>query len=104
MENNKIYFTLVGEHLFNGHSILEKGMGLTLVKNPNNEYDPETIEIKVAGLGQIGYVANSVTTRKGVSYSAGRLVDKIENNTCATIEYVLSYGAICSLKGEVVNG
>ena len=26
----------------------------------------ETIEIKVAGLGQIGYVADSVTTRKGV--------------------------------------
>ena len=60
MENNKIYFTLVGEPLFYGHSILEKGMELTLVK--------------------------------------------IENNTCATIEYVLSYGAICSLKGEVVNG
>ena len=60
MENNKIYFTLVGEHLFYGPSILEKGMELTLVK--------------------------------------------IENNTCAIIEYVLSYGAICSLKGEVVNG
>ena len=53
MENNKIYFTLVGEPLFYGHSILEKGMELTLVKNPNNEYDPETIEIKAAGL--LGY-------------------------------------------------
>ena len=94
MENNKIYFTLVGEHLFYGHSILEKGMELTLVKNPNNEYDPETIEIKVAGLGQIGYVANSVTTRKGVSYSAGRLVDKIENNTCSRITNTKKHSSI----------
>ena len=60
MENNKIYFTLVGEPLFYGHSILEKGMELTLVK--------------------------------------------IENNICSAIEYVLSYGASCSLKGEVFNG
>lgn len=96
MEKDKTYFTLVGAHLFYGHKLLEKGMALTLVKNPN-EYDPETIEIMVDGLGKIGYVANSVKTRKGSSYSAGRLVDKIEDNDRATIEYVLDYGALCSL-------
>lgn len=98
MGKEKIYFTLTGEHLFYGHSVLEKGMELFLIKDPSNKYDPETIEIKVNGLDTIGYVANSVATRKGVSYSAGRLVDKIEDNARATIEFVLDYGAICSLR------
>lgn len=93
----KIYFTLVGEHLCFEHSVLEKGMELTLVKKPN-ELDPETIEVVVSeGLGKIGYVANSVYTRKGTSYSAGRLIDKIEDNASAVIEYVLDRGAICSV-------
>lgn len=93
----KIYFTLVGEYLFCEHSVLEKGMELTLVKNPYNELDPETIEVVGSGLGKIGYVANSVYTRKGTSYSAGRLIDKIEDNVSAVIEYILDRGAICSV-------
>lgn len=97
MEDKKIYFTLVGEHLFYGHAVLEKGMDLVLVKNPSNEYDPETIEIKAEGLDTIAYVANSVATRKGDSYSAGRLYDKIGDNVRAKIEYVLNYGALCSV-------
>ena len=101
MEAKKIYFTLVGEHLFYGHAVLEKGMELVLVKNPSNKYDPETIEIKAEGLDTIAYVANSVATRKGVSYSAGRLYDKIGDNVSAKIEYVLDYGALCSLSVDL---
>ena len=97
MDAKRIYFTLVGEQLFYGHSVLEKGMDLVLVKNPSNKYDPETIEIKAEGLDTIAYVANSVATRKGVSYSAGRLYDKIGDNVSAKIEHVLDYGALCSL-------
>ena len=100
----KTYFTVTGTRHYFGQEFIEPGMEVKLVKEPDNEVDKEAIKVELEGLGQIGYVANSVTTRKGVSYSAGRLVDKIENNTCAIIEYVLSYGAICSLKGEVVNG
>ena len=36
---NKIYFTITGTHLFYGPGVLEKGMEITLVKNPNNEHD-----------------------------------------------------------------
>lgn len=99
---NKIYFTITGTHLFYGPGILEKNMEITLVKNPN-EHDTETIEIKVDGLGTIGYVANSVYTRKGASYSAGRLYDKIGDCEKAKVEYVLDNCALGSLKFSTEN-
>ena len=50
-----------------------------LKKEPDNKYDHEAIQVKVPGLGVIGYVANSVQTVLGESYSAGRLYDKIDD-------------------------
>ena len=38
-------------------------------------YDKEAISVNLAGLGKIGYVANSPYTVLGESYSAGRLYD-----------------------------
>lgn len=93
---NKAYFTITGTHLFYGPGILEKNMEITLVKNPN-EHDNETIEIKSDGLDTVGYVANSVYTRKGTSYSAGRLYDKISDCENARVEYILDNCALGSL-------
>lgn len=50
-------------------------MVVYLKKDKGNEYDKEAISVNLAGLGKIGYVANSPYTVLGESYSAGRLYD-----------------------------
>lgn len=44
------------------------------------------LQVKIKGLGIVGYVANSPFTVKGESMSAGRLYDRIGNVKKARIE------------------
>ena len=69
----ELYFTIAGCSHYFGSDFMEKGMKVKLEKEPDNEYDKEAIQVKVKGLGKIGYVANSPFTVKGESMSAGRL-------------------------------
>ena len=73
----EMYFTIAGCNHYYGSDFMEKGMKVKLVKEPDNEYDSEAIQVKIKGLGKVGYVANSPYTVKGESMSAGRLYDKI---------------------------
>ncbi len=75
-------------------------MQVRLVKDKNNEYDKEAIQVEMAGLGKVGYVANSPYTVIGESMSAGRIYDKIKDSATATVVYVLPQGLICSLNKE----
>lgn len=90
-----IFITLTGTAFRYGHDFLEPGMGLLLKKEPENEHDREAIEVKLEGLGRIGYVANSPRTVQGESYSAGRLYDKIGDTALARVEYILPNAVIC---------
>jgi len=93
----KKYFTVTGTNYRLGTEFMENGMKVRLEKEPDNEYDSEAIAVKMEGLGLIGYVANSVRTRKGESISAGRLYDQIGDTASATILYVFPDGAVCIL-------
>ena len=62
---NKIYFTIAGMNFRYGMEFAEKGMAVTLEKDPKNEYDKEAIKVNMPGLGQVGWVANSVGTVLG---------------------------------------
>ena len=73
----ELYFTIAGCSHYFGSDFMEKGMKVKLEKEPDNKYDKEAIQVKIKGLGKIGYVANSPFTVKGESMSAGRLYDKI---------------------------
>ena len=64
-------------------------MQVKLIKEPDNEFDKEAIKVEMEGLGQVGYVANSVHTVRGESMSAGRLYDKIGDTAEGTVLYVL---------------
>ena len=64
-------------------------MKVKLEKEPDNEYDKEAIQVKVKGLGKIGYVANSPFTVKGESMSAGRLYDKIGDKAKGKVVFVV---------------
>ena len=80
----KIYFTLTGTRHYYGSDFLKSGMKIQLEKEPDNKYDPEAIQVKLKGMGKIGYVANSPYTMIGESMSAGRIYDKIDNQANAT--------------------
>ena len=93
----KTYFTLTGTKHYYGTDFLEKGMKITLEKEPDNEYDKEAIKVTYEGLGKIGYVANSSYTILGDSMSAGRIYDKIGKKAKAKVVLVTDHGTICSI-------
>lgn len=92
-----IYFTLTGTKYYHGKEFLKPGMNVVLEKEPENVYDKEAIQVKLEGLGCIGYVANSTYTVIGESYSAGRLYDKMGNKAFGKVLYVMPTGVLCRL-------
>ena len=84
----KTYFTLTGTKHYYGSDFLEKGMKIILEKEPDNEYDKEAIQVKMKGMGKIGYVANSPYTIIGDSMSAGRIYDRIDDKAKAKVVMV----------------
>lgn len=97
---NKIYFTITGTHCFYDTDIFEKDMKVRLVKEPDNPFDKEAIKVELDGLGTVGYVANSVHTIIGESYSAGRIYDKIGDKVTGTVLYKVNNGVLCYLEIE----
>ena len=93
----EMYFTVTGLNHYFGKEFLEKGQRVTLVKEPDNEYDKEAIAVNVTGLGKIGYVANSPYTVLGESMSAGRLYDKIADEAAGEVLFVLDRGLLCKI-------
>ena len=58
----KVWFTIAGTRHHHGQDFMEKGMTVTLEKEPDNEHDREAIKVNLEGLGLVGYVANSPWT------------------------------------------
>ena len=101
---SEIFFTVAGTQYRHGHNFIEPKMQVRLVKEPDNEYDREAIRVEMTGLGQIGYVANSVNTVLGESMSAGRLYDKMGDVAGGTVKFVLGRGVICTLNAPEESG
>lgn len=93
----KSYFTVAGTKHHYGTEFMKPGMEVKLVKDSENEYDKEAIKVEMAGLGLVGYVANSPYTVMGESLSAGRLYDRIGETAYGKIMYVLPQGALCEV-------
>lgn len=91
---DKKFFTITGTQYRFGLEIFEKGMTVKLEKDPENEYDREAIKVSVEGLGQVGWVANSIRTVRGESFSAGRLYDKIGDTAVGKVVFVLPDGVL----------
>ena len=94
---NEMYFTIAGCNHYFGSNFMEKGMKVKLVKEPDNEYDKEAIQVVVKGLGRVGYVANSPYTVKGESMSAGRLYDKLGDEAKGKVMFVINGGVVCRI-------
>lgn len=74
----ELYFTIAGCSHYFGSDFMEKGMKVKLEKEPDNEYDKEAIQVKIKGIGKIGYVANSPFTIKGESMGLAGCMTKLE--------------------------
>ena len=94
----KIYFTITGMQFRHGSEFLERGDIVKLVKEPDNKYDKEAIRVEMDGLDLIGYVANSIHTVIGESYSAGRIYDRIRENSTGKVLYIFDDSALCELQ------
>lgn len=90
--------TITGTNHYHGMDFLKPGMKVKLVKEPDNRYDAEAIMVKLKGVGQIGYVANSPYTVLGESLSAGRIYDRIGRKAKATVIMKLPRGVLCRVK------
>ena len=99
----ELYFTIAGCSHYFGSDFMEKGMKVKLEKEPDNEYDKEAIQVKIKGLGKIGYVANSPFTVKGKSMSAGRLYDKIGDKAKGKVVFVVDGGVVCRITDIETN-
>ncbi|MFR8227859.1 MAG: HIRAN domain-containing protein [Lachnospirales bacterium] len=99
----EMYFTIAGCSHYFGSQFMEKGMKVKLVKEPDNEYDREAIQVLIKGLGKCGYVANSPSTVKGESMSAGRLYDKLGKEAKGKIVFVFPGTAICRITDTGLN-
>ena len=93
----KAFITITGLKFHFGSKPFEVGQKVKLVKEPDNEYDSEAIQVKIKGLGKVGYVANSPYTVKGESMSAGRMYDKIGGKAKGKIVFVTDGGVICKV-------
>ena len=96
----KIYFTITGTRHYYGHDFFEPKMSVHLVKEPDNIHDSEAIRVEAEGLGKVGYVANSTYTVQGISWSAGRLYDKIGATAEATVLYKLPKDVLCYINED----
>ena len=93
----KIFITLTGTKHYFGNDFLKKGIKVRLETDPDNEYDKEAIQVKIKGLGKVGYVANSPYTVKGESMSAGRLYDRIGDKAKGKVVFVIDGGVVCKI-------
>ena len=88
-KQEKLYFTIAGTGHYFGQEYFKPKMKVTLIKEPDNEFDKEAIKVEMDGLGKVGYVANSPFTVQGESMSAGRLYDRIGKKAVGMVKYVL---------------
>lgn len=93
----EMYFSIAGCNHYFGSDFMKKGMKVKLIKEPDNEYDKEAIQVKVKGLGKVGYVANSPYTVKGESMSAGRLYDKLGDKAKGKVVFGVDGGVVCRI-------
>lgn len=78
--------TITGTQFYDGPN-LEEGMMLQLVREPDNEFDPDAIAVFADG-EKVGYVANRDATCLDISSKASEIQDIPDN---AYAEYLINY-------------
>ncbi|MBR0417648.1 MAG: DNA-binding protein [Erysipelotrichaceae bacterium] len=90
MEEQSIYITINHLDDFECTSFLRPGDRLILKKDRDNIYDDEAIIAYKENKTKVGYVANSVHSVARGTYSAGRLYDRIGDETECIVRFVMA--------------
>lgn len=85
-----IYVTVNYLDSFQSAPFLRPGDRLILRKDKNNIYDDEAIVAYKENKAKVGYVANSVHSVARGTYSAGRLYDRIGDETACIARFILT--------------
>lgn len=78
-------FTIVGTYAYCNDHMLQAGMNIKLIKEPDNVYDPLAIRVELEDVGVVGHIANSPRTVRKKCVSARVLYDIIGDKANATI-------------------
>lgn len=101
MEKNEKFITVICFNKFHGKKIFKIGSILKLIKEPDNTYDAEAIRIEMRYAGKVGYLANSVKTVVRGTMSAGRVYDKINDETAyAQVKFISNENVIARILEE----
>lgn len=100
------FITITGVNFYYEMKPFKIGGIVKLVKEPDNEYDKEAIQVVMPFIDKVGYVANSVKTVYAGTMSAGRIYDKIEDTAYAKIRFITHTAVIaeiCQKKTENIE-
>ncbi len=86
MEN--YFVTITGMNHYLGMAPYKVNRLLKLVKEHDNQHDPEAIRVELPFIDTIGYVANSVGTVFAGTFSAGRIYDKFDEYAYAQVMFI----------------
>ncbi|MEA4920010.1 MAG: HIRAN domain-containing protein [Clostridiaceae bacterium] len=97
------FITITGQNHYLGMKPFKINRLVKIIKESENEHDPEAIRVELPFIDTIGYVANSINTVFAGTCSAGRLYDKIDDYAYAQIMFITHSSAIAIVvsKSEV---
>lgn len=97
---SEIYITITGQNHYLGMKPYKVGRRVRLVKDTDNGYDSEAIQVKLPYIDTIGYVANSTHTVYDGTQSAGRIYDRIGDVACAEVMFITHSAVIARVLSE----
>ncbi len=98
-----MFVTITGVNHYYGLKPFKIGGIVKLLKDRDNEYDSDAIEVRLPYVETVGYVANSPNTCFKGTVSAGRLYDKIDEYVYARIMFVTHSSVIALVLGNQAN-
>jgi len=98
-----MFVTITGANHHYGLKPFKVGNIVKLVKDKQNGYDSEAVEVIMPYISTVGYVANSPNTTFQGTFSAGRLYDRIGEYAYARIMFVTHSSAIALVLTPEVN-
>ncbi|WP_214480698.1 HIRAN domain-containing protein [Bacillus sp. SM2101] len=97
MNIQPFFVTIVGAKYYDKSEYITVGEIVVLIKDYNNPYDDEAVEVYMPNVGKIGYIANSTRTVARGTRSAGRIYDTFGEYCLAKIMFVLQGSAIAEI-------
>lgn len=98
-KENTVFVTINHLDEFQGTEFFRVGDVLALRKDEENPYDDEAVAVYDKHDTKSGYVANSVSTVARGTCSAGRIVDRIKDETKCNVRFICAEAGL--LIGEV---